>query len=184
MADDAPEKKSNAPNIAAWVAIVGALVSVITLYFARHDKGMENRPILEVTEVKALAGGANGSRFEYKIQITITNTGNRSAIEGTINPPHGKSFLVGHNFGEVRSGQTIQVEMFWSDPEMFPEELQPNFTLKYRDRLEYSRTFTEYECFEWNFNDSILKELHDITPPVILTPCSTERLRQWEMDNK
>lgn len=81
-------------SITTLVAAVGALIGIVTLYFARVDKAIENRPVLMITSAKIVSVGEvielpepyrdekspdNNLRQVNRAEFEINNRGTRIA---------------------------------------------------------------------------------------------------------
>ncbi len=160
-------------TIATWISLVGCVVGVATLYYARRDKGKEeavDRPIL-VIKGGRLSGrgetGINGAMTESdEAVLTIANEG--KSIAGNIEIEiDGKKTPV-FDIGPGDSGEP-KVYRYWHLTITTKGWVTFEGTIHYVDKIKPSAPYEEKFCFE--SYELLGKSLGSTTFSTSLKPC-------------
>lgn len=177
---------SGAQRQRGYIAIVGALVGVVTLYFARKDKEAERsaqRPIIDIThlnlEMRTFFPGFPLGYEVDRVRFSVTNHGYRVASSVIVTLlQSGSGQPIATNLGEVAPNQTVERELE-NVPQNGDSALRVKLEVQYRDRIDESKLFIEQMCFEnTNYRPLEADRYVDTTIPYVATaPGSTEMFR-------
>jgi len=184
-------------NITTWLAVVGAVVTVLSFYYSRRDKAEEERekatterPILSIQEGQ-LVSRRVGSELDFANQpgpdiatglLTIVNHGNHIASNAIVLlGPGALSELFPVRLADIAPNQSVQAQVVSSYPLPKYRGVRGLFegVLRYGDKIEGSRHFEERFCFEAPFIMGVDENMRGVdrlplmnySPPKKVTPC-------------
>lgn len=140
-------------GLGTLLAFVGTVVSVLTLYYARHDaneKAAHDRPIIDITAARVLSfTGPPSSPHDYRLELTLVNSGTQPAAE--VVPQQSNAAMKPDSLplGEIAPSQNLQRTWYVSLMRSRVDGLvRLEGAARYRDKLDKGREFNEPFCLE------------------------------------
>ena len=142
------------------IAVIGVVVSVLTLYYARRDKAAEERekaakaaeqrPVIDIMDGRAVSRQITpfvGHVIEFDVgSLMFVNHGTREAGNVEVELTNGGT----SQLGEIAPGQTRPQQFTITYDAAKNRYRYPQFRgiVRYTDRMEGSRKFEEKFCFQ------------------------------------